>query len=143
MNKRHYMIACMLLAAAASVQALPIKRAEARQVAQQLVGIDDHTPDGDEIEPFYVFSRGEGRGFVIVSGDDTTAPILGYTEQGDYAPESMPEPLRQMLDNWATALKHVQQQRQTTVPSRRAPQRRAIAPFKKDWESVPALVKTH
>ena len=32
--------------------------------------------------PYYIFSRGENRGFVIVSGDDCLPTILGYTDSG-------------------------------------------------------------
>ncbi len=143
MKKHYYTFSVLLMAASLAAHAVPITRAEARQVARQLVGIDDHSPDGDTIEPFYVFSRGAGRGFVVVSGDDTTAPILCYTEQGDYRRGSMPEPLEQMLDTWAATLRTVQQRRQVNPASRRAPGRRAVAAFKQDWADVPALVKTH
>ena len=37
-----------------------------------------------ESQPLYIFSRGEGEGFVIVSGDDCLPAIIGYTESGDY-----------------------------------------------------------
>ncbi len=33
---------------------------------------------------YYVFSRGADRSFVIVSGDDSTVPILGYTDKEDF-----------------------------------------------------------
>ena len=34
--------------------------------------------------PYYIFSRGENSGFVIVSGDDCLPKILGYTENGNF-----------------------------------------------------------
>ena len=34
--------------------------------------------------PYYVISRGENQGYVIVAGDDCMPEILGYTEQGDF-----------------------------------------------------------
>lgn len=46
-----------------------------------------------ETAPYYIFSRGTGKGFVIVSGDDCLPEILGYTETGDYIEEQMPEQL--------------------------------------------------
>lgn len=143
MNKRYSILMTLALATVTGVQANPITRAEARLVAQQLVGISDNTPDGDAIEPFYVFSRGQGRGFVIVSGDDSTAPILGYTEQGDYQRGSMPEPLEQMLDAWDSKLRQVQQLHREAPRQLRAAASRALPTYKKDWDDVPALVQTH
>lgn len=41
----------------------------------------------DALDLYYVFDRGTDEGYVIVSGDDRTAPVLGYTDHGhfDYA----------------------------------------------------------
>ena len=83
--------------------------AEARIVAQACVGIDDASTDDVPLAPYYVFSRGEGRGFVIVSGDDTTAPILGYTDQGNFDYSTLPEGLKSMLDTWAKKIEKLQQ----------------------------------
>ena len=58
------------------VQANPISRKEARQVAQSFVAIDDASSDNVPNAPYYIFSRGAGKGFVIASGDDEVAPIL-------------------------------------------------------------------
>ncbi len=38
----------------------------------------------------YVYGYQEGRGFVIVSGDDVTVPILGYSFDSGYNPSDMP-----------------------------------------------------
>lgn len=34
--------------------------------------------------PIYVVSRGEGRGFVLVAGDNRISPVVGFVEEGDY-----------------------------------------------------------
>ena len=38
-------------------------------------------------QPFYVFNAEGGNGFVVVSGDDRCADILGYAEQGSLMPD--------------------------------------------------------
>ena len=97
-----------------TVQANPITRAEARHVAQSLVGINDtSSDDGTPLSPYYIFSRGAGQGFVIVSGDDSTAPILGYTEQGDFDFDALPPQLQSMLSLWHERLGQIQQRPQT------------------------------
>ena len=58
-----------------------IDRSQARIVAQNIVSIDDSAPDDVALAPYYIFSRGAGKGYVIVSGDDSTAPIIGYTRE--------------------------------------------------------------
>ena len=36
----------------------------------------------DGLTDYYVFNRGDGGGFVVVSGDDRLQPIPGYSESG-------------------------------------------------------------
>ena len=38
---------------------------------------------------YYVFNRGNNEGYVIVSGDDQTLPIIGYTEEGEFDDDKM------------------------------------------------------
>ena len=104
MKKIEGMLCAVLLGATAPAEANPITRSEARQVAQELVGINDATSDDVPVAPYYIFSRGRGQGYVIVSGDDSTAPIIGYTEQGDYERDTEVEPLRVLLDDWGERL---------------------------------------
>ena len=131
-----------MLSACLSVQANPITKAEARLVAERLVGIDDASADSVPLSPFYIFSRGAGRGFVIASGDDSTAPILGYTEQGDYDPASLPPQLQAMLTLWSERIAEVQRRPQVTRLRVSAPMR-AVAEYKKEWVNVAPLLKTH
>lgn len=52
-------------------------------------------------DAFYVFNAKDGDGFVIVSGDDRTTEILGYSEHGNLDTDSLPENLRWWLDDYA------------------------------------------
>ena len=52
---------------------------------------------GEEEAYYYVFNAGDDGGYVIVSGDDRTEPILGYVEQGSFDPENIPENMRSWL----------------------------------------------
>ena len=51
-----------------------------------------------EQELYYVFSRGEGKGYVIVSGDDRTQAVIGYTDEGDFDYNQLPDNMRHWLD---------------------------------------------
>lgn len=45
----------------------------------------------------YIFSRSAG-GYVIVSADDVATPLLGYSNEGSFSKESMPEAMKWWLD---------------------------------------------
>lgn len=65
----------------------------------------------DEIRktsPYYIFSRGTGQGYVIVSGDDCAPKILGYTESGDFDEANMPPYLLGWLDDYANRIVETQ-----------------------------------
>ena len=56
---------------------------------------------------YYVFNVGEDNGYVIVSGDDRTEPILGYVEQGSFDPDNIPENMRSWLQFYADQIKFI------------------------------------
>ena len=50
---------------------------------------------------YYVFNIGEKQGFVIVSGDDRTNPILGYSDEGYFDEAKAPANLKAWLSEYA------------------------------------------
>ena len=50
---------------------------------------------------YYIFNVGENQGFVIVSGDDRTAEILGYADRGSINEETMSPELRAWLQDYS------------------------------------------
>ena len=53
---------------------------------------------------YYVFNVGDGQGFVVVSGDDRTEPILGYADEGAIIEDEMPDALQAWLDGYSKQL---------------------------------------
>ena len=53
------------------------------------------------ISGLYVFNAEQNQGYVIVSNDDRTAPILGYSETGTLDPDNMPCNMRAWLQGYA------------------------------------------
>ena len=49
----------------------------------------------------YVFDNPQGKGFVIVSGDDLAQPILGYSYENDFPAENLPP----QVEGWLESLK--------------------------------------
>ena len=56
---------------------------------------------------YYVFNAGGDGGYVIISGDDRTEPILGYVDQGSFDPDNIPENMRSWLQLYADQIKFI------------------------------------
>ncbi len=54
-----------------------------------------------KVSGLYVFNVDNSGGFVIVSNDDRTEPVLGYSDSGSFAPDNMPENMRAWLQGYA------------------------------------------
>lgn len=64
---------------------------------------------GDALEErtmFYVFNV-DTIGFVIVSGDDTVIPILGYSDQGVFHSDNMPPAFQKWLEGYKNEISNV------------------------------------
>ena len=61
----------------------------------------------EQIPAFYIFNAEEG-GYAIVSGDDNTAPILGYSETGRLDMSNLPEHIQAWLDGYAEQIAFLQ-----------------------------------
>ena len=53
---------------------------------------------------YYVFNREGGQGYVIVSGDDMTDPVLAYSDRGSFDMNLAPEPVKIMFKRYQDAL---------------------------------------
>ncbi|MBQ4223797.1 MAG: C10 family peptidase [Prevotella sp.] len=65
---------------------------------------------------YYVFDV-DGGGFVVVSGDDLTAPVLGYSDKGTFSEDDMPEGLQWLLQSYAEQIGHVRAAHHAARPS--------------------------
>lgn len=63
------------------------------RIFHQTQAIKKHAPSkrAQNYKPFYVFNAEQHGGFVIVSGDERTEPILGYADKGNIDMENLPE----------------------------------------------------
>lgn len=73
---------------------------------------------------YYVFNIGTDGGFVIVSGDDRTPEILGYSDAGHFDAQNIPDNMRAFLQGYADEI----QQMPETMPaaSRGVGQKRVV-----------------
>ena len=58
----------------------------------------------------YVFNTADKKGFVIVSNDDATYPILGFSESGTIDPANIPSNMRAWLQGYADQIAWLQKQ---------------------------------
>ena len=120
MNIKITLIAMTCAVCVAAAYAEPITREQAQQKAQQFVktlpgkqtlkpvNARRMAPRQSEQESYYVFDRGSNDGYVIVSGDDQTISILGYTDQGDFDYAALPPNMQEWLDGYARQIEAIQ-----------------------------------
>ena len=103
------MISCFVV-----IWADEVTEKEAQQVAQQFVMSRQNRKSPPKVESagqvsgLYVFNVSNNGGFVIVSNDDRTTPILGFGESGNIDTEKMPDNMRAWLQGYADEIAWVQ-----------------------------------
>ncbi len=78
----------------------------------------------NQVSGLYVFNVSDDGGFIIVSNDDATTPILGYSDSGSFDSDNMPDNLKAWLQSYADEIAWLQQHGSTaTTASNKAPRR--------------------
>lgn len=77
---------------------------------------------------YYVFNMGDDKGFVIVSGDDRTPTILGYSDKGSFDMNNLPSNIRWWMDGYAEQIAMLDNGVATARPL--APKKNAYTPKK-------------
>ena len=157
--KRKYIVAAAMTLTMATAWADPVGLAKAKELAApflregtEAVLVKSATrneakarkmkADVKATSPYYIFSRGKNRGFVIVSGDDCLPSILGYTESGDFVESEMPPALLGWLDYYRRIVEDAQAAGENVSQAKR----RAAAPMQGATAArvdVPVLMTSH
>ncbi len=87
---------------------------------------------------YYIFNRGENGGYVVVSGDDRTATILGYSEEGHFDADNVPVNMAEWLKGYEEQMEYldaagiqVSKERKVNSVNRATPTMRAVIPMLK------------
>lgn len=117
MTKKFLTLSLTFVVASLTAFAAPVGLEQARRHANQFAQAKGRLVDaGDRhvhrapafntmsTTPFYIFDFDAGDGFVIVSGDDRTAPILGYVEGTAYDADRIPDNMQAWLEGYAEAI---------------------------------------
>ena len=112
--KRKILFLLALFALTVSAENIPVDKA--RQMAVEFfrnnrpllpVGDLQMVYDGEtaasrangEAPALYVFDNPQGKGFVIVSGDDLAHPVLGYSYENDFPADNLPVHVEKLLES--------------------------------------------
>ena len=82
------------------------RRAPAQIVSQQTVL---NAVDASGNPYLYAFNTGGNAGYVIVSGDDRTVAVLGYSNSGTFDNQSIPDNMRAWLQGYVDEMMWLQQ----------------------------------
>ena len=133
MKKLYVFVLSVIAVLAANAE--PVSRSEALQKARQFMPGKQFNADQAfsrskrvmaDKEPFYIFNAEEG-GFVIISGDDRTVPVIGYSEKGQLLQDDMPDNLRNWLDGYAEQLQAIENGEATPALPRSAKVTRGVS----------------
>lgn len=127
----------LCLAASLPLKADPVTKEQAQQKAAAFMvsknlrttGLRHAPSNGGESEqqPYYVFNAENGKGFVIVSGDDQAPDILAYSDKGNLDMGELPPDVAWWLQGYEEQLASLHQQPQASAP--RKVQRAAVNPL--------------
>ena len=142
--KKHFWLYWTFLTTSVCAWADPIDLTKAREIAQAYME-GNHIPEVVETpvskrgtrsghSPLYIFNRGVGKGFVIVSGDDCLPSVLGYTEQGDFNAQTLPPTLLEWIEGYSRIIQDAQAQ---------GAKPRVLKRAASDKESIRPLVSAH
>lgn len=122
------------LTASASLLAGPVTREQAKSVAKSFLQAKGHSLNAqqpvhraprrgakasDDNAYYYVFNADGGQGFVIVSGDDRTESVLGYSDTGAFDAKNVPCNLEALLEGYASQIKYLDDTNYSVTPERR------------------------
>jgi len=105
---------------------------KARRVRSVETSKDDNSSIGNaDLSSYYVFHESTGQGYVIISGDDRTESVLGYSTHGRFDEDHLPEGLQWLLQMYAGQIEKLSQDNhgELSSPQRVKPVRRPIAPL--------------
>ena len=108
-----------------------VLKSEPNRAAKKVKGIE-----ADDEAYYYIFNTEGNNGFVIVSGDDRTPAVLGYSDEGSFDVERIPSNMKYWLSCYEEQLEALSQMNDTEAArvlsvSRKAPKatRNSIAPL--------------
>jgi hypothetical protein len=121
---KKYFVLTMMLVLSVVAGAKSITRQQAEQLARQFITQQGMYGALSQAEPhqararallkgssqdgcYYVFNIGSNEGFVIVSGDDRSPAILGYSDKGGFDMDRLPSNVAAWLESYADQIRYL------------------------------------
>ena len=121
---KKYIVLTMMLVLSVVAGAESITRQQAEQLARQFITKQGMYGVLSQAEPhqararallkgssqdgcYYVFNIGTNEGFVIVSGDDRTPAVLGYSDKGSFDMDRLPSNVAAWLEGYADQIRYL------------------------------------
>lgn len=121
---KKYIVLTMMLVLSVVAGAESITRQQAEQLARQFITKQGMYGALSQAEPhqararallkgssqdgcYYVFNVGTNEGFVIVSGDDRSPAILGYSDKGSFDMDRLPSNVAAWLEGYADQIRYL------------------------------------
>ena len=101
-------------------------------------GMTPQLTQAKKVSGLYVFNVANNGGFIIVSNDDRTTPILGFSESGNLDPDNMPSNMRAWLQGYADEIAWMQ--KHDVKPNRLSKAPLSVGSHKTD--DIAPMVKT-
>ncbi len=83
-----------------------LKSTVSLKTAMRMTGKDLSMKSASGSTYYYVFNI-DTRGYVIVAGDDAITPILGYSDEGNFDPASMPQNVAKWLEGYKKEIRYI------------------------------------
>jgi hypothetical protein len=131
MRKRLFIVLALMVCGFAGAWADEVTPEQAREIAQTFMkshGSRRAAPEMEQpvkVSGLYIFNINNNGGYVIVSNDDQTTPILGFSDSGSIDPDNMPSNMRAWLQGYADEIAWIQKNGITTTPATNKARRRA------------------
>lgn len=121
MKRLLYIAVCLMVVVQS--WAGPVTEDEARQKASKFLNgrVAAHTrgsaPAANDLkmmeagpeDSYFIFNVGNNDGYVVVSGEDATEEILGYSDTGSLDPKSIPCNMQMLFDIYASQIKYIRE----------------------------------
>ena len=113
-------VALVALCLKATAENVTFEQAQAQALSYlETVGVQTSTltlvdapkkvsPTRDEAVYYYLFNYGEDGGFIIISGDDRTQPVLAFSEEGNVTAEDVAATMQPMLESYKTEMDKIE-----------------------------------
>lgn len=72
---------------------------------------------GSETSSYYIFNAGNDKGFVIISGNDAAPKVLGYSDEGSFDADNMPDNVKNWLDCYDAVIKQIPENAVPAAPT--------------------------